>query len=204
MKGKILKLNKYYFPVSVSDYKEIIKNIFSEAVYPIDIVYELNEDGSPNMEEIAYFQPIKTWDEWSKLEIRDFDESIKGVKGSYRMPSVVICADYSKIKWNKVVFPTKQNIWQRDNYICQYTGKKLNKETVTVDHIVPKSRGGKDCWFNLVAADREVNRVKADRTPEECGLKLIRQPFIPKTNALSLTFLEARPEWTKFIPEKTM
>jgi 5-methylcytosine-specific restriction endonuclease McrA len=199
MKNSVLKLNKYYFPIGVSDYREVIKNIFSGAVYLLDVTYVTDEFGLVDPNEIAYFEPVKSWEDWAKLEVRPYDNRIRGVKGVYRMPTVAICADYDKIKWHKVAFPTKANIWKRDNWTCCYTGQKLTKENVSVDHIIPVSRGGQDTWLNLVTAEKEVNRKKAAMTPEEAGLKLLKKPFIPKSTAL--TFHETRPEWLKFIPD---
>ena len=197
MKSKVLKLNANYFPVATSDYREAIKNIFSLAAFPLDIQYEQSETGE-NLEAFSWFEPIKTWDEWAKLPIRDFDEFIHTVNGPVRMPSVVICSSYNKIKWNKVLFPTKHNVWERDNYTCCYTGKKLTRDEVTVDHIIPRSKGGEDTWLNLVTCDAAVNRKKGDKLLEDSGLKLLYKPFVPKNG---MTFPILRPEWTKFIAE---
>lgn len=72
---------------------------------------------------------------------------------------------------------SKRNIIIRDNYTCQYCGKQLPK--LTIDHIHPKSRGGPNTWENLVAACAKCNGTKADRTPEEANMKLLRKPFKP-------------------------
>lgn len=197
MKSKVLKLNSYYFPVDTCDFREAIKNIFSNAAYPLDIQYEQGEKGE-TLESFEWFEPIKTWADWAKLPVRLFDECINTTKGKVRLPSVVVCADYSRVKWNKVLFPTKHNIWERDNWTCQYTGRKLTRDEISVDHIIPKSKGGQDTWFNLVACCKEINRKKADKMPEDFHLHLKRQPFIPKGG---MVFPVLRPEWTKFIAE---
>lgn len=71
----------------------------------------------------------------------------------------------------------KQNIFVRDEYTCQYCGKKHCR--LTLDHIYPKSRGGGYSWENIVAACPECNQKKANRTPEEAGMKLLRRPSRP-------------------------
>lgn len=197
MKGKVLKLNKFYFPVGVCDWREGIKNIFSKAAYPLDIQYAQEQLGD-SLESFEWFEPIQTWEKWVTLPVRDYDEYIQTTKGPVRMPSVVICADYDKIKWNKVLFPTKHNIWERDGYTCCYTGKKLSRDEISVDHIIPVSKGGENTWMNLVTADKEVNRKKSDKDLADSGLKLLRKPFVPKGG---MTFPVLRPEWTKFIAE---
>jgi 5-methylcytosine-specific restriction endonuclease McrA len=197
MKGKILKLNKNYFPIGTADKREVIKNMFSGAVWPLDITYALDENGKITGE-IECMIPVKTWEEWSQLEVRPYDDFIRAPKAVYRLPSVVICAEYGQIKFGKTLFPTKKNIWERDNYTCCYTGKRLTKDELSIDHIIPSSRGGDNSWLNLVTCDRELNRKKSDRTPEEANLKLIQKPFVPK-NKNNLVFNSARPEWAPFI-----
>lgn len=197
MKSKILKLNANYFPVGVCDFKEGIKNIFSLAAFPLDIQYEQGESGE-NLESFEWFEPVKSWEEWVKLPVRDYDEYIQTVRGPIRMPSVVICSTYNKVKWKRVLFPTKHNIWERDKYTCCYSGRRLSREEVTVDHIVPSSKGGENTWLNLVTCAADINRKKGDKLLEDSGLKLIYKPFVPKGG---MTFPVLRPEWTKFIAE---
>lgn len=75
--------------------------------------------------------------------------------------------------------PTRHGIFQRDMGECQYCGKKLTMETATLDHVIPRSRGGLDIWTNLVLACGRCNARKADRLPAEAGMTLRRQPFCP-------------------------
>lgn len=197
MKSKVLKLNKHFFPVGVVDPKEAIKNIFSNAAYPLDIQYSADQTGE-DLEVFDWFEPIKTWEDWMKLPVREYDETIKTVRGVIRMPSIVICCAYDRIKWNKVLFPTKHNVWNRDNWTCLYSGEKLTKENVSVDHIIPVSKGGENTWMNLATCKSSINREKGDKNPEDFHRKLIKKPFVPKGG---MTFPILRPEWTKFIAE---
>lgn len=197
MKGKTLVLNKFYFPVGHVDWRKAVEKICAERMFPLDIQYNSGEDGS-NLEAFEWCQPIATWKEWCNLPIRPFDEYIQTSKGVVRAPSVVICAAYDKVKWHKVLFPTKQNIWARDNYTCAYTGKKLNREDLSVDHIVPRSKGGEDTWMNLVTCDKMVNCKKGDMDLKDFHLKLKNKPFVPKN---TVAFPILRPEWSKFVAE---
>lgn len=197
MKGKILKLNKHYFPIGIADWREGIKNIFSLAVFPLDVQYNQEQDGQ-NLENFEWFEPVKEWNDWIKLPIRDYDEYIQTVKGPVRLPTIVLCCEYSAVKWKRVLFPTKHNIWERDRYTCCYSGRRLSREEVTVDHIIPVSKGGENTWLNLVTCAADINRKKGDKSLEDCGFKLISKPFIPKGG---MTFPILRPEWTKFIAE---
>lgn len=74
----------------------------------------------------------------------------------------------------------RENVFVRDEYTCQYCGKKFRASDLTLDHVYPKSRFGPDIWENIVACCKECNQFKADKTPKEAGMKLLRRPFRPK------------------------
>ena len=73
-----------------------------------------------------------------------------------------------------------RGIWERDGGVCQYTGRKLSPKEGNIDHVVPRSRGGKTSWDNCVLAHREINSRKADRLPHEAGLRLRKPPVAPR------------------------
>lgn len=218
MNKEILVLNKHYFPVGTCDDKRTFGNIFSEVVYPLDLNYELDEWGNKT-DNISYFNVIKTAKEWLSLPVREFDKKIKTIKGDVRVPSVVVCATYEGIPHKRVLFPTKYNIFKRDKCICGYTGLKLNSETLTVDHIHPKSKyiGNANTWENQVSCHRELNIWKGDKTLDECDLtkfepkdqelkewissqgkrlKLLKTPMKPKNGFVFADFLE---DWEMFL-----
>lgn len=74
----------------------------------------------------------------------------------------------------------RENIYVRDEYVCQYCGERFKREDLTLDHVYPKSRSGPDIWENIVACCRDCNQKKADRTPKEAHMKLLRRPYRPK------------------------
>ena len=74
----------------------------------------------------------------------------------------------------------RENILVRDEFVCQYCGGKFHPDELTLDHVYPKSRLGPDIWENIVACCRECNQKKADRTPKEARMKLLRRPYRPK------------------------
>lgn len=75
---------------------------------------------------------------------------------------------------------SRENIYERDDYICQYCGEKFPHRELTLDHVFPKSRGGENSWENIVTCCKKCNQKKADRTPEEAGMKLLNQPQKPE------------------------
>lgn len=91
-------------------------------------------------------------------------------------PSVIRLLRYYRIPY-RVIELSRKNILRRDNYQCQYCGKKTH--ALTIDHVIPKSRGGADSWDNLVAACVKCNNKKGNRTPEEARMPLIKKPRKP-------------------------
>lgn len=94
---------------------------------------------------------------------------------------------------------TKKEILRRDEYRCQYCGRE--SANLTIDHVVPRHRGGEHRWENLVAACPQCNRRKGGRTLEEAHMKLLREPFEPRPTAryLFAAYLKENQEWAKYI-----
>lgn len=100
--------------------------------------------------------------------------------GPYHRPRSLILVNYrySEWKWKRAreLAVTRRGVLRRDKNTCAYCGKQ---NATTIDHIMPKSRGGEDSWLNLVAACLKCNNYKDDRTPKEAGMKLLFEGRIP-------------------------
>ncbi len=93
----------------------------------------------------------------------------------FPMPSVIKLKRYIHIPYKKVIL-TRQNIFKRDGFTCQYCGTTRD---LTLDHVIPKAKGGKTTWMNLVTACKNCNARKGDYTPDEMGLTIKTRPFRP-------------------------
>lgn len=102
-------------------------------------------------------------------------QKLRTVDRAYPMPLVIRLHRYVNIPYKGVML-SRQNIFRRDGYSCQYCG---SKQDLTLDHVLPRSRGGKSSWTNLVTACKRCNNKKGDLTPEEAGMPLRRQPYRP-------------------------
>lgn len=91
-------------------------------------------------------------------------------------PSIVRLSVYVRVPFKKIVL-SRKNILRRDSHRCQYCGR--SDVPLTVDHVVPKARGGEDAWENLVCACVRCNNKKGDRTPSEAQMPLVRRPIRP-------------------------
>ena len=196
MQDQILVLNNHFFPISVSSYRRAFSNLATGSQFALDMHYELDDKGNVNFESIEYWNVIKSIDEWLTLPIRPYDEYIHTVNGPVRLPTVLLCSNYKGIMNIKAKFPTKQNIWERDKYTCVYTGEKLNKETLSIDHVIPKSSGGGSTWENLVTCQRRLNSNKGSKSLKEAKLKLRYRPYKPKDG---YQFNLYKQEWHSFV-----
>ncbi len=144
-------------------------------------------------------QPVK-WGDWLNLPIREEDNSVRTVHGAVRVPTVIVLANYARVPKRRPKFSAK-NIWQRDGAICQYTGRKLAPHEGNIDHVVPRSRGGRTAWENCVLAHKEINSRKADKLPEEAGLRLRRQPVAPRELPATVLIRNAHRvrDWEHFL-----
>lgn len=102
-------------------------------------------------------------------------QKIRTVYQSYDYPSVIRLRRYARIPYKKIVL-SRKNILKRDRHKCQYCG---TTDKLTIDHVIPRSRGGGDQWENLVTACTTCNHRKGNRTPKEAKMKLARKPFKP-------------------------
>jgi 5-methylcytosine-specific restriction endonuclease McrA len=101
---------------------------------------------------------------------------IRTVSRNFPWPSVIRLTYFITVPYKKVVL-TRKNILRRDAYKCAYCGR--SDLPLTIDHIIPKAKGGHDSWENLVCACTSCNNRKGSRTPDEANLRLIYKPFKP-------------------------
>lgn len=97
------------------------------------------------------------------------------VSAAYPVPSIIRLQEYVNIPYKGVVL-SRQNIFKRDGHSCQYCG---SKSVLTLDHVMPRSRGGQSSWENLITACKQCNSKKGDCTPEEANMEFKRRPYKP-------------------------
>ena len=109
-------------------------------------------------------------------EVENYNEVIHSPSLEMPLPSIVRLGRYVRVRDKKIVL-TRKNVLKRDNHRCQYCGR--SSVPLTLDHVLPKQRGGRDSWENLVAACHPCNVKKGNRTPAEASMPLLRRPFKP-------------------------
>jgi 5-methylcytosine-specific restriction endonuclease McrA len=197
----VLKLNKWWQPIGYGLVWKAIDDLAGGInSLALDIQYAMDDNGDPDFSKVVAMIPC-TWEEWIKLPIRQWDLSISSPSITIRVPTVLIAKNFDKMPLR--VFkgkPKFNHVWERDNGIDQYTGKKLKKEEASIDHVVPKSRGGDNSWHNVVLTHKDINWKKGNRTNNEAGLQLIRQPFTPKPIPIMSLITEPKHvDWKHFL-----
>jgi 5-methylcytosine-specific restriction endonuclease McrA len=133
--------------------------------------------------------------------IEQYDREIHSVSFTIKLPSVVRLLRLVKRPKSPVKF-SRQNIYARDRYQCQYCGGRFAAEDLTYDHIIPKSRGGKTKWQNIVTCCVDCNRRKGGRTPAEASMQLIRQPnrptWVPAIR-ITISFHKVPDSWRDYL-----
>lgn len=136
-----------------------------------------------------------------KVEVvQSYQRLLRAVTWSLRVPSVVRLTNYVKRKRIQVAM-TRQNLFLRDNYQCQYCMKKFPAKELTRDHMVPRSHGGPMTWENIVAACGPCNMKKGGRTPRQASMKLARKPVRPQGLLSKYTLNLGHPEaaWSNYL-----
>lgn len=205
-KNICLNLNANWQPIGFRNVKDAIIDLSGASVQTkptclaLDIDYELDDNGNPIYDKPTYMNPV-AWNEWLELPIRSFDLFISTQYRKVRIPTITIAAKFSKMPMKKFgMVPTKGDIYYRDGGICQYTGKKIHKSSSTIDHIIPKSKGGTDSWNNLVLCCKDVNLKKSNKSLKETGLKLINTPKKPESVPIYYLIDELKhPSWNLFL-----
>lgn len=199
-KQLVLQLNKNWQVIGVRSVRQAIVSLCSESegqkpAFALDIEMAKDENGK---DVLVYANPVE-WDDWIKLPVRPQDLSVNTSRSEIRVPTVIVAANYSRIPLRRPrLSPTA--IWERDQGTCQYTGKKLTRKQGNLDHVLPRDRGGKDTWENLVLSDKDVNSRKGNKLNSEAGLTLIRQPKAPPATPVSASIKEAKHlTWLPFL-----
>ncbi|HIC88544.1 MAG TPA: HNH endonuclease, partial [Anaerolineae bacterium] len=122
-----------------------------------------------------------------KAEIVEATEAwLRAQSMALPMPAVIRLVYYVRVP-RYLPWPlSRRTVLARDNYTCQYCGAQPGKTRLTLDHVIPRVRGGETTWENLVTACVSCNRRKGARTPEEAGMRLLRRPTRPRYLALAL------------------
>jgi 5-methylcytosine-specific restriction endonuclease McrA len=163
--SRVLVLNRSYLPINVTSVRRAISLLYRDVARAVDSEYRTFDFGT-----------------WARR--RPGPDRLGLLAGAIPTPRVILLVSYDRLPQRYVRF-SRVNVYMRDRSECQYCGRRLPRAHLNLDHVVPRSRGGKSAWENVVCSCIECNRRKGDRTPMEAGMRLVRRPY--------------RPQWTPFV-----
>src|SRR5438445_537013 len=202
----VLVLNRNWQAINIRTPQDAFCQMASNVATALDIVFDDDTaDASPHASRVtrqpSAMRPV-AWDEWITLPVREGDHAVRTARGAIRVPTVIVAVNFAKVPKKRPKLSAK-NIRERDGNRCQYTGRLLHPAEGSLDHVVPRSRGGKDEWGNLVWSDKTVNAKKGNRLPHEADLKLLAVPRTPKELPVTAHLRNAHgiAEWKLFLNE---
>ena len=179
----VLVLNRWWIPVHVTTVRRALCLVYQGAARVV-ATDTLQMHG---------------FSEWLCLENPPSSRWVIGTRHRVPAPEVIHLAAYDRVPSYDAPF-TRRNLYQRDNYTCQYCAAQLPPDRLSIDHIRPRSKGGKTSWDNCVLACVRCNTRKADRSLTEARLRLIRQPRRPRWSPYLSVAQECHlPSWRRFL-----
>ena len=169
--SSVLVLNRLYMAINVISARRAFVLLAKEQAEVVTVEEDRYE---------AY--DFETWIEVGKARDRwkdDETEWVRAIRFDIMVPKVIRLLFYDRLPQTRVKF-NRRNIFARDENRCQYCGKKHPMPELSLDHVIPRSRGGRTSWDNVVCSCTRCNAKKGGRLPEEAGLRLVRRPVKPR------------------------
>ncbi len=192
LNSNVLVLNKHYAAVRVISAQRAFCMLFKQIAEIVSV---------RDSQYLSYdFESWRHVSEFRARYERDHHEWIRCVRFELAVPRIIRLMLYDKFPRQPVKF-NRRNIYARDRNYCQYCGKKFSTSELSLDHVVPKSRGGLSAWTNVVCACLKCNVRKGGRLPTEAGMRLIVEPVKPKRSpsvTLQLTS-DKYASWKQFL-----
>ena len=197
LNASVLVLNRHFMATRVITAKHAFVLLFREVAEVIDI-----EEGQFNNYDFTM------WCELSRMRIEDkhpHDDWIRAVNFEVQVPRIVRLTRFDR-QHATTLRLNRRNLFARDDHRCQYCGQVLPMNQLSLDHVLPRSRGGETTWENIVASCVKCNTKKGGRTPQEARMKLMRHPVRPSHNPL-LSVKLGNPKyesWKSFLPRANL
>lgn len=167
----VLVLNRYWQPVATCSVRRSLRLLFTRHAQ----VVQVDGDGCFNTHDLG------SWLEYSVGF--SGEEVIHGVRSTLRVPKVVVLAFYERVPRLEVRF-SRRNVFLRDKFTCQYCEKTLPEAQLNLDHVMPRDKGGRTTWDNIVTSCFCCNTRKANKLPHEVGMHSRSKPLAPRWRPL--------------------
>jgi 5-methylcytosine-specific restriction endonuclease McrA len=195
LSSSVLVLNRYYLAVHVISLRRAFVLLYCDGAEVIDI-----ESGQYANYDFASWCEISAF---RSLESKQPHEDwIRAVSFEIQVPRIIRLLKYDRVPRKSLRF-NRRNIFARDGHCCQYCGRSMPLAQLSLDHVLPRSRGGPTTWDNVVCSCLACNTRKGGRTPQEAHMRLLTTPREPKINPLLAMKLNnpKYQSWRSFVPQ---
>jgi 5-methylcytosine-specific restriction endonuclease McrA len=192
----VLVLNRFYMAIRVVNVRRAMTLLYRGCAEVITI-----ENSS------YYNYDFEAWCEVSQifaLEKQPEEDYLRAVSFEIQVPRIVRLTRYDKLPKTTVRF-NRKNLFARDDHRCQYCGQNRPSNQLSLDHVIPRSLGGKTTWENIVCSCLQCNSRKGGRTPSQAGMTLLTKPVKPNSNpAMSFPLDDPRyASWKTFVRDSS-
>ncbi len=194
--SSVLVLNRHYVAVHVIVARRAISLLYRDFAEVIDV-----EEGQFANYDFDSWRAISELRSYDKYHLDDW---IQSVHFELQVPRVIRLLGFDRVPRQTLRF-NRRNLFARDGHKCQYCGRSLPSQQMSLDHVIPRSRGGETSWENIVCSCVDCNTRKGGRTPQEARMKLSTIPKKPQHNPLFVAKL-SNPKyavWKAFLQQAT-
>lgn len=177
LNSNVLVLDSGYSPVDITTVRKAFGMLFREIAHVVEVITNNEDKYYENYDLISWIDISEI-----KKELEDNFEFINTPSKVVGIPRIIRLVDYYDGRPKRVRL-TRRNLFERDNYTCLYCDTKFSSIDLTIDHIIPRSKGGRTTWKNVATACLSCNSKKSDLTLKKAGMKLKHKPFIPTISA---------------------
>ena len=182
LNSNVLVLNRSYLPIHVTTARRAFSLIYQEMARAVNDEYQTFDFAA-----------------WRRLDTLHAD-SVGTVSGAIRVPRVIVLLSFDRVPKRHVRY-SRTNVFTRDKFTCQYCGDQPHRSQLNLDHVIPRSLGGRTTWENVVCSCVNCNRRKGGRTPKQARLRLMRSPTRPRWTPWINLAVSGSPhvEWRPFL-----
>ena len=167
LESPVLVLNRLWQPVHVCGVRRALGLLFLDRAHVVD----------PHESSSYRTHDLSSW----MVASRDHPESevILSVSHRFRVPAVIVLKQYDRIPTKEIRF-SRQSVFERDRFTCQYCGSRFETRDLNLDHVIPRDKGGKTTWENVVCSCIRCNTRKANKLPAQAGMFPLNEPRRPR------------------------
>lgn len=195
LNNPVLVLNRHWQPVNICSARRAVSLLF------LGHAQVVATDGDNSFST----HDIQSWMSSTRTG-RDMD-LIRSISASFGIPEIIVLSLFDRLPKKEIKF-TRQNVFERDEYTCQYCGNEFDARELNLDHVIPREKGGRNSWDNIVTSCIRCNTRKANKLPQQANMFPFKEPKAPRWRpfmclAEKAARRKAYPSWRYFLDLKT-